>query len=840
MLQTNKSLNVSGAGNLSLPEIASPEQLVISFTSFLRRQFPIIVIVVLLTAAAGVVYLLTTPPMYTARASMIVDTRKVQLFRQQAMLSEPAIDTGMVDSEVEILKSENVSLAVIKHFHLAEDPEFIGQGGGLLGALIEWVSSLFGSDTPMSEFELTRRAAAAFANRLAVNRIGFSYVIQIGFSSLSPQRAADIANAVADAYITDQLNAKFEASRRAGLWLQDRLRELREQASVAQRAVVEFKATHNIVNTGGADRPLVNEQQVGELNSQLVIARAQVSESQARLDRIQAILRADSPNVTVDATVTDTFKDDVITKLRTQYVELADREADWSKRYGPNHLAVVNLRNQMAEIRNSILSELRRIGESYKSDYDIALQREAGVRDELAHAVTVSQGTDRAQVQMDELLSNAKSYRALYDDFLQRYMESVQQESFPITEARVVTPAARPLTKSSPKTLLVLLASAMGGLILGLGTGRLRDLSNRVFRTRAQVEAALGLDCLAVVPYIKGDKPQGDASDRNNGNIVGGPRLTDQAKESSKSLVRRVEAALGLAIMRYVKGDKPKADALGRKSDNIAAGLPKLEALAKELSKSPVREAVGKSFGQRTIAPAQNILWEVVESPLSPFTESIRSIKMAADITGGSKTNKIIGITSTFPNEGKSTIATSLAQLMSHSGGRVVLIDGDLRAPSLTHRLAPSAKAGLVEVVSGKASLDEVIWTDRSTNLSFLPTVAKSRLIHTAEILGTDEIKALFDQLRKAYDYVIVDLSPLVPIVDVRATKGLVDSYIFIVEWGKTKIDSVERALKEVPGIYDNIIGTVLNKADTSTVSRYEGYDGYYNHKYYQRYGYTE
>ena len=138
-----------------------------------------------------------------------------------------------------------------------------------------------------------------------------------------------------------------------------------------------------------------------------------------------------SPDATVDATVTDTLKNDVITKLRSQYLTLAEREADWSKRYGSYHLAVINIRNQMNEIRNSILDELRRIADSYRSDYEIAKQREVGIAQELQQAVVKSQVADRAHVALAELESNAQSYRALYDDFLQRYTESVQQQSFP-------------------------------------------------------------------------------------------------------------------------------------------------------------------------------------------------------------------------------------------------------------------------------------------------------------------------------------------------------------------------------------------------------------------------
>src|SRR5262249_48746798 len=162
-----------------------------------------------------------------------------------------------------------------------------------------------------SEFELARQAIRTFQDRLTVKRVGLTYVINISFRSLSPDRAAQIANAVAEAYIVDQLEAKYQATRRASVWLQDRLRELRGQASTAERAVVEFKTKNNIVNAGNGR--LMTEQQLAELNSQLVTARTQTSEARARFDRIETVLRADSPDATVNSTVTDTLNNNVIT-----------------------------------------------------------------------------------------------------------------------------------------------------------------------------------------------------------------------------------------------------------------------------------------------------------------------------------------------------------------------------------------------------------------------------------------------------------------------------------------------------------------------------------------------
>ena len=108
--------------------------------------------------------------------------------------------------------------------------------------------------------------------------------------------------------------------------------------------------------------------------------------------------------------------------------------------------------------------------------------------------------------------STAQTYKSLYDNFLQRYMESVQQQSFPITEARLISSASRPSAKEQPQNPSCPGdRPACGGMILGFGIGMLRDLSDRVFRTSEQVESLLQTDCIGLVPLLTGDEA-GEAS----------------------------------------------------------------------------------------------------------------------------------------------------------------------------------------------------------------------------------------------------------------------------------------------------------------------------------------
>ena len=155
-------------------ETASPQETLQRYIGFVRQQFLVIALVTLLGVVLGVVYLITTPPSYTAKAKLIIDSRKFNLLpvQQQAVWGDFPLDTAAVDSQVEVLKSENVAVSVIKNLHLMQNPEFIAPSGGLMGAIVGFISNPIGpiagfisnpagSSEPTSEFELMRQAVGA-------------------------------------------------------------------------------------------------------------------------------------------------------------------------------------------------------------------------------------------------------------------------------------------------------------------------------------------------------------------------------------------------------------------------------------------------------------------------------------------------------------------------------------------------------------------------------------------------------------------------------------------------------------------------------------------------------
>jgi succinoglycan biosynthesis transport protein ExoP len=197
-----------------------------------------------------------------------------------------------------------------------------------------------------------------------------------------------------------------------------------------------------------------------------------------------------------------------------------------------------------------------------------------------------------------------------------------------------------------------------------------------------------------------------------------------------------------------------------------------------------------------------------------------------------STSNRVFGLTSAMPNEGKSTTVLALGQLFARNGAAVIVVDCDLRNPSLSRSLAPNAAGGVTEAAYGRAALNDVVWTDPVTQMAFLPAIAS--IAHAGppdppSILASADKKRLFNELRKQYDFVFVDLSPLAPVIDVCATTELVDAYVLVIEWGRTTVDVVQHALRAAPLPAQSMLGAVLNKADVKVLSSYDPYQtGYY------------
>jgi polysaccharide biosynthesis transport protein len=691
-----------------------------------RRQYKVIAATTIAAVLLAIGYITVATPIYTSTADILLDSRQfgaVDISRDQPGLT---FNATAIESQVEVLKSEKVALAVIEKLNLTADREFVGESfiGNLISVVVEqFARGRAGDDVADKQQRLQRRALVYFQKMLQVKRIDKTFVLDLEFSSISATKAASIANALADAYLLDHLSAKYDATRRTSLWLEERLEELQKKSAQADMAVERYREENKLI---GAKGSLVNEQQLAELNSQLTLSRAETARAQARYDLIESLVTGKK----ADAAVSEELNNPVMTELRNKYLKVSKRTAELTTRVGPNHEQVVLLRNEMQQYEKQIFDELGRIAETYRSDLHIARSREESLTKSLSNLMGVNAGDNRTLVALREKEREAESVRGLYQNFLQRYQETTQQQSFPMTEARLITRATRSLYPSKPRKLLISAISLAGGLCLGIGFAMLREYRDRAVRTSGQVRDDIGLEFLGIVPMIAPDElPAHDESE---------------------------------------------------------------------------------------------LLRVVVASPLCKLADTLRTVKVTIDHNASSARSHVIGVVSAVAGEGKSTISANLAMLLGAMGAPTLLVDGDLRLSGLTKAIG--IETGRSLAAAGREPLSALVRRLPDDHVWFLPCSAAAKTANSSEVLGSERMRDFLKTAGEHFQYIVVDLPPLCALVDAKAIAPYVDSFLFVVEWGKTSRSMAQDALAHNVVVNEKCVGAILNKADPGLLHLYGSY----------------
>lgn len=476
-----------------------------------RRQWRVVLAAVAIAGTIGLAYAATAVPIYSASATLLIDRNNSQVVEQLSTIGGVVEDEASILSQVEVLQSETIGIAVVDSLNLTENQEFRANRASLLSSIFGTIRSLVNvsqwfspaKETVIDDGTLKRALSDRLLDGLSVKRIGRTYALELTYNSTSPVLAAQIVNAVASAYLVDKLNSKYEATKRASDWLSDRIAELRQRALDTDLAVQKFRAEHGLIETG--NNGLLSDQQLAESNSALILAQSETARSRARVQRIEHILATDD----VDAVVTDILESSVANDLRKKYLESSKIETEITRRLGSNHVQAVRLRNEMQEYRRLMFQEISRIAQSYKSDLEVSEAREKSLAESVAKATSVSNSASQTQVQLRELQREAETYKNMYQTFLQRYQEAMQQQSFPVTEARVISRAVPPNIPSKPNKPLLLALFMIMGAAAGGGIAMFREFRDRFFRTGEQVRDVLGLEFLGNTPLVQ-NKPGTD------------------------------------------------------------------------------------------------------------------------------------------------------------------------------------------------------------------------------------------------------------------------------------------------------------------------------------------
>jgi exopolysaccharide transport family protein len=461
----------------------------------LRRRWKTAAAAPLALLALALVYILLATTLYTATATVFVDPRRASIVEtNQAVLSSFGTDDATIESQTLLIQSVAILQRVVGKLKLTADAEFIPTPG-----LLDPVKALFrgsGPTTGASPEEAARaRSVEILQRRLKVTRQGTTFLVDINVSSESPQKAAAIANAIADGYFEEQVRTKNEATRIAATWLIGQINDLKSRVVASEQAVEDYRSTNNLAVSQGVT---VNDQQMTDLNNQVMAAHVQTAEARAKFDQVQQVAKSGGDPGSIPAAISS----DIVSKLRTQYADIAKNEADLSSKYGPRHPLVANVRAQRQDTQRLINEEISRIMQSTRHDYDVARSRETSLQQSFDQLKGLSSSSGPALVRLHELQREAEANRTLYESYLARSKDTTAQESLEMPDSRVVTKASIPIVPSSPKSMLILGLA----LMLGLGGGGvlafLADYLDGRVKTLEQAEDITGVPALAALPLI--------------------------------------------------------------------------------------------------------------------------------------------------------------------------------------------------------------------------------------------------------------------------------------------------------------------------------------------------
>ncbi|CAH2397574.1 polysaccharide biosynthesis tyrosine autokinase [Mesorhizobium ventifaucium] len=725
----------------------------------------------------GVLYLQTTPPTYMATSRVLIDEGLNKVVDEVSAASVSMQTDSAILSQIEILHSARLAAVVVDKQKLDQNDAFMDPPTSAVSKAADFVrgvvryfrpSPAVGTTDVTQLDPATRDAMIASSrrdyailklqNEVQAERIGRSYVISIAYQATDPALATAVTKAYADAYLADQLDASFDATERAAVWLQGRLTDLRESSQAAALAVEKFRAEHGLAVDDGQ---LISDKQLSDLNGQLIEAQADTARASARYQQYKSIVESGSDNAFRDAAISaDQPSNSVISTLKTRYLTVAKRQQDIEANFGAEHPQAVALAKEKADISAQIFGELKQLTESYRNEYEVALARETALRANVALAAGKSSIDNQSQVKLRELEQKATALSTLYQTFLGRYEEASQQQSFPVGKIRVISDATMPKSAATPRTSIVLGLSLVLGVMMGVGFGGLNEFRERFFRTGEDVRDRVGLKFLGYLPIIGSKVAKDDKRDGGQANI--------KTAQSPSAAERR-------ARMRVS-----------------------------------------------------------IDAPASMFSETLRSAKIAFDVVMEGQGSRVIGVISVLPGEGKSTVAANLAGLLAANGSKTLLVDGDLRNPGLSRSLGMEAEQGLMEAVVSGQTWQSVGKIDRQTKLAIVPAVPRGHFSHTSELLSSAGMRRFIDNAKETFEYIIVDLPPLGPVVDAKAFAPLADGFVLVTEWGRTPRAMVQSILSSESYIANKIVGVVLNKVDLKKLAKYGSIGG--SEKFFDRY----
>ena len=456
-----------------------------------RRHALLIVMSAVLSITSAAVFVLLQKPVYRATAELLVAPQTLQVVGRDIVRtdSSTSLELANVDSQALVILSTSVLRQVADKLKLEVFPEFQPHVG-----VVAWLIG----DSPLSESQRENGVLDLLKQSVVIHRVDNALVFQITVSSPNAARAAEIANALAAAYLQETALERVDAVKRANVSIIAQVSGLRDQLDAAESAVERYRSENGLIRS--SDSGLVVTQQLNAITMQIDAAGAEVSRLAARKEQVAKI----GPEALLTDIVPDVLNSSTLTALRAQYAQIAREAASQSRTLLPQHPHMLELRAELDEGQKQLQAELTRIRASVSDSYAQAVNNLKKLQARAKDLTSTKVASSEAETKLRQLDSEAEAIRAVLNASLNRARELDQQGRIETNNSHVLTQATAPVRPSNPPLIVVLAAAALFGICAGIGIAYLVEWASRRGRisgmTAREAARILGVDTVVSLP----------------------------------------------------------------------------------------------------------------------------------------------------------------------------------------------------------------------------------------------------------------------------------------------------------------------------------------------------